>query len=287
MSTERRVLIHEPLWKPGQTLIEPCFTPLRLPDNRQANWREFRIFVDFFRRGDHQGAELVGIFSPKFRLKSGLTGEEFLRFSSQQINADVCFVNVFPRMHYTSYNVWMQGEATHPGLTERAQDLLNAAGIGWDLATVPRHNQRTLCYGNFWVATPTFWEAFIGNVLDPIARFLEETPHAPAANAVLAPAKYMVEAPYLPFIIERLFSTFLSLNPQYQTAPYPLAADAAMASCQNEFQRVSLRHLRAAVDDADANGRFDEELIKTQAVFGKLSVLYSDLYYQLHPHPHL
>ncbi|QCB48680.1 hypothetical protein E5678_10610 [Hydrogenophaga sp. PAMC20947] len=258
-----------------------------MPDNRHADWREFRIFVDFFRKGGHQGADLTGIFSPKFRLKSGLTGQDFLQFSSRQLDADVCFINVFPRLLYTSYNVWMQGESVHPGLTERAQGLLNAAGIDWDLSTVPRHDKRTLCYGNFWVATPAFWEAFVGKVLDPIARFLEETPEAPIGVSVFDPAKYIVKAPYLPFIVERLFSTFLSLNPSYRTAPYPLPPDAAMMSCVNEFQQVSLRHLQPAVDSADAKGSFDEDLIKTQAVLGQLSTIYSDLYYQIHPHPHL
>ena len=59
-----KVDIHEPLWRAGQTLKDAAFLPLPLPDNRYASWREFRIFVDFFRREltSDQMAESVACF---------------------------------------------------------------------------------------------------------------------------------------------------------------------------------------------------------------------------------
>ena len=58
----------------------------------------------------------------------------------------------------------------------------------------------------------------MGGILDPIARFLEAHPGSAEAQAVLEPANYMVDAPFLPFVVERLFSTFLSRHnkPQHE-----------------------------------------------------------------------
>lgn len=282
-----RVDIYEPLWRIGQTLKEPAFLPLPLPDNRHASWRELRIQVDFFRRGGHQVAEKTGIFSPKFRLKSNLSGDQFLAFARSHPDADVCFVNVFPTMPYYSYNVWMQGEAAHPGLVQRAQRLLAAAGLDWDLSKTPRHHRGHLCYGNFWVGTPAFWQAYVGEVLDPVARFLETCPQAPEARAVFESAPYLVEAPFLPFIAERLFSTFVSRRPDIRTAPFHPVGHDPLANCSSAFRREVVQHLRARVDEADAANHFPESLIREQALFAKLSTMYHHLHFQLHSHPHL
>lgn len=283
----RQVDIYEPLWKAGQTLRESAFLPLTLPDNRYAAWREFRILIDFFRRGAHRGAEMTGIFSPKFRLKSGITGTQFLDFARRQHGADVCFINVFPTLPYTSYNVWMQGEAAHPGLTERAQRLLAAAGFDWDLSKTPRHHQGNLCYGNFWVATPAFWDAYVGGVLDPLARFLESCPQTVEARAVLEPTTYVVSAPFLPFIVERLFSTFVSMHPEWHLAAYPL--DGGIETrYRTQFGREMVEYLRERIDAADAEGgHFPAELIQTQELFSKLSEMYHRLYFERYGSPHV
>lgn len=282
-----RVDIHEPLWRPGQVLRNAAFLPLPLPDNRYASWREFRIFVDFFRRGGHTNADMTGIFSPKFQLKSNITGQQFIDFAQSHAEADVCFINVFPTIPYYSYNVWMQGESTHPGLLQRAQALLAASGIDWDLSATPRHNGANLCYGNFWVGTPAFWQAYVGGVLDPIARFLETNPDAPEARAVFDAAPHTVEAPFLPFITERLFSTFLSLHPALKVVPFHDAGRDPLRHCTTEFRREVVCHMRSRVDQADASNSFTLELIQEQALFSRLAALYHSVHFQLHRHPHL
>lgn len=281
----RTVDIYEPQWRAGQALEAAGFLPLPLPDNRHADWREFRILVDFWRRGDHRKADMTGIFSPKFQLKSGLSGARFLSFAQQQERADVCIVNVFPGTPYFAYNVWSQGEGVHPGLTGRAQDLLDAAGIGWDLSATPRHNRSNLCFGNFWVATPRVWDAYVGGVLDPVARYLEHHPDAAVARAVLEPTTYLVAAPFLPFIAERLFSTFLSHHPELVVAPMDSDTEAS-AGVLTEFRQRVLAHLRDRVDAADAAGHFPEELKREMVLFSGLMGLYHTLYYRVHLHPH-
>lgn len=281
----RTVHIYEPQWRPGQALEVAEFLPLPLPDNRHANWREFRILVDFWRRGDHRKADMTGIFSPKFQLKSGLSGASFLSLAQAQDGADVCIVNVFPGIPYFSYNVWTQGEGVHPGLTARAQDLLDAAGVGWDLAATPRHNRSNTCFGNFWVATPRFWDAYVGGILDPVARYLEDHPQSTVARAVLEPAPYLVEAPFLPFIAERLFSTYLSHHPELVVVPVDSLPEHKSAVL-TEFRQTVIAHLKDRVDAADAARHFPQELKQELALFSRLIGLYNNLHYSVHPHPH-
>lgn len=281
------ISIYEALWQEGQALSESAFIPLRVQHNSSAIWRELRIFVDFYRNGGHLNSEMTGIFSPKFRHKTKVSGAVFLDFAEKQRGADVCMINPFPMLPYYSYNVWMQGEAFHPGLSQRAQALLDAVGIGWDLSLTPRQNHQTLLYSNFWIASPAFWQAYVGEVLNPIACFLEENPESDTARAVLEEASYLVAAPFLPFIVERLFSTFVSLNSRFRIAPYPFDGAAVLDSCLTDFQRCIVAHMMPEVEKADSQGYFSEELIERQHLLCTLSKKYNDIYYSVNRHPHL
>jgi hypothetical protein len=278
--------IYEPLYQPGQELSEPAFVPLRLEDNSQSAWREFRIMVDFYRSGRHRQKGFSGIFSPKFGLKTKLPGEVFVAFTQANSHADVCIVNPFPTMRYYSFNVWMQGEVAHPGLTACAQDLLRATGIQWDLSQTPRHNQSNLCYSNFWVGTERFWDDYVGGILNPIALYLEQNPDTEVSQALMSDTRHTDRAPFLPFVVERLFSTFLSLRPGIKVAAYSRDPIQEFGFCLTDFERDMVSHIRPAVDAADATGIFDSKLIDLMGLFCRLYQQYGTLHYAANKHPH-
>jgi hypothetical protein len=280
------ITIHEPLYLAGQQQTESAFAPLALPDNSHAAWREFRILIDFYRRGDHRGEGKTGIFSPKFGMKTKVTGQDFIDFAKANGDADVCIINAFPTLPYYSYNVWMQGEVAHPGLTEIAQNLLTAAGIKWDLSKTPRHTHGNLCYCNFWVGSELFWDRYFGEVLDPIARYLESNPDSDVSKDVMIGTRHSSPAPFLPFIIERLFSTFLSFSPDLKVASYPLGADQAMEFCNNDFEVEIVSHTKPLVDAADANDEMSGELRSLLGLLCTLGQKYGVALYQSTPHPH-
>lgn len=278
--------IYEPLYQAGQELTEPAFVPLKLADNSQSSWREFRIMVDFYRSGGHRQEGLSGIFSPKFGLKSRLTGEAFIAFTHANSHADVCIVNPFPTMRYYSFNVWMQGEIAHPGLTACAQDSLRATGIDWDLSQTPRHNETNLCYSNFWVGTEQFWDEYVGGILDPIALYLERNPDADVSHALMSDTRHTDQAPFLPFVVERLFSTFLSMRPEIKVSAYPRDPVQEFGFCLTDFERDMIAHIRPTVDAADASGRFDQSLIDLMGLLCRLYQRYGTLHYAANKHPH-
>lgn len=277
------IRIYEPLYRADQQQQEPQFKPLPLRSNDFA-WREFRIYLDMFQQGLHRGQGLCGLFSPKFSLKSKIPTQRFLAFCEANADADVCFFNPFPQVRYVAYNVWNQGEPWHPGLAAAAQGLLDAAGIGWQIDQVPRQGAEHLSYSNFWVASEGFWEAYVGGVLVPIARFLEQQPNHPAAQSVMVPTYHTDHASYLPFVIERLFSTFLSLRPEVRSVCYPV--DDVLPYCLCPSERELVLKMKTDVDAADRCQDYSEDLIESLREAAWINTREAKLYFQNHPHPH-
>ncbi|GLS13886.1 MULTISPECIES: hypothetical protein [Hydrogenophaga] len=278
--------LFECLYQERQTVSEKSFTPLRI-HNRHPERRELQAYVEAYRQGRHRAAEKTGLFSPKFALKTHLTVAQFRQFALQHADADICLVNPFPQLRYWSYNVWMQGEHAHPGLLSRAQALLDAVGLDIDLRSVPRHGAELLAYSNFWVATPAFWEAYIGGWLVPISDFLDRHPDHPAVVAILQGTDHTQAAPFLPFMVERLLSSWLSLHPDWRVAAYPIEASAVREQyCLSRFERLLFDQMRDEVDRCDRNGHFPDETLWRMNGMCALYQQHCFDYYVHQPHPH-
>jgi hypothetical protein len=282
----RKYGMYEPLYLPGQQLSSDAFLPLEIRDNRAAAWREFRMLVDLYRGGAYLKHAATGLFSPKFTLKSRITAEQFTDFVDAQPGCDVWFINPFPQLAYWSLNAWMQGEHAHLGLRQAAQSLLDAAGIGWQLNDVPRQGNGTLSYCNFWVGSPSFWEAYVGGILVPIADFLENNPNHAVARAVMLDTTHTDPAPFLPFIVERLFSTYLSLNPQCKVASYAISDEQVAEYCIDDFERLLVRNMRPLVLEAEKSGAFDQRLTEQMDFMCAVWQQHFFDVYSLRPHPH-
>ena len=276
--------IFEPIYQEHQKLVEPRFLPLKITDNRFSAWREFRILIDFYRANHHLDGKRSGVFSPKFQLKTHVSANEFLAFCDHHAEADVCLINPFPQWRYFSHNVWMQGECYHPGLVRCAQDLVDAAGLSLRIDSATRHGPTLMAYSNFWVGNPTFWNRYVGGVLDPIAKFLESSPSHPVALAAMTNTYHTDQAPFLPFIVERLFSTFLSLNADLKIAAYQF--DSVDTHCLNDIQRAMVACMKPTVDAADEAGHFDDKLIQHLQYICCREAELTKAHFLHNPHPH-
>jgi hypothetical protein len=234
-----------------------------------------------YRTGLHRRQALTGLFSPRFRTKTKITGVEFIAFVEADPGADVYMINPNPHFAYLTYNVWMQGAWAHPGIMGPAQALLNASGIDWNLAETPRHGPDTMCYSNFWIGSEKFWDDYVGGILIPIAEFLEAEPESDVARAVMTNTRHYEPTPFLPFIVERLFSTYLSLK-RPSVRPYLLDP---VASCVNEFDRDIVMFLRSSIVQADRDGAFPDDLRQWMQLLRKLRRRFSIAHYVTHPQP--
>ena len=108
----------------------------------------------------------------------------------------------------------------------------------------------------------------------------------PTARAVMLDTTHTDPAPFLPFIIERLFSTYLSLNAKCKVASYFISYEQIADYCIDDFERLIVRNMRTLVDQAEASGVFDSRLMQQMDFMCAIwQQHFFDVYTQK-PHPH-
>ncbi len=274
--------IYQPIWKFNQRLTEPSFLSFPVTGDRHAVWRELWALCEMYRQGVHLRHAFTGLLSPRFGEKTGLRGSDVIAYLEAHCDSQVCFFSPVPQLPYIYFNLWDHGEHNHPGIVRRADQLLSASGVGLTIDLRRRHGPSVSCYSNYWVGTAAFWEAYVGGVLVPIATFLEQHPDHPAACAVMDEAEYEVPAAYLPFIIERLFTTFLD---QHSEIPRVAWLRDPVAASLHEVQREIVIRLRDEVDAADTLEHFPLELRSRMSLLARLVTLYEIQYYARNPRP--
>lgn len=278
------VAIYEPIYQIGQTVSDLRFSSYsHLGNERFSSWREFKIHVDMFRANSHRKHIFCGLFSPKFSMKCRIGSDIFLDFCEKNMDSDVVFINPFPQLSYISFNVWEHAEVFHPGIIEVARNLLKVAGVDLSISTDQRHGQEVLAYSSFWCGSEKFWDLYVGGVLNKLALFIEQNPDNPVVKAALSDTYHYDPAPYLPFITERLFTTFLSQELSVKYAGFPVNP---LDYCLNDYERDVVLRIYDEVDSADANNNFDKELIDKMRSSLLGLVKYNNDFYKKNLHPH-
>ncbi|WP_424105206.1 hypothetical protein [Paraburkholderia sp.] len=126
----------------------------------------------------------------------------------------------------------------------------------------------------------------MGKVLVPIATFLETQSTSEAARGVLEPTVHSDDAPFLPFIAERLFSTYLSLTPGLKIAAYPIEGDNVLDYCVSDFEKDIVRYMKEPIDAADRQSPFPADRIALMDLLCTLSQKYVRAHFSFNPHPH-
>jgi hypothetical protein len=283
----KKIKIYEPIYKENQQLEDPSFEPLYIKENKFSGMREFKHLIDLYESGSYLRSEYTGLFSPKFNLKTQITGKTFIDFVNNNSGGDVYFINPFPQIKYWSYNVWMHGEIAHLGLMKAAVNLLSAAQVPLDILKTPRQGSNLLLYSNFWIASQKFWNDYVGNVLKPIYKFVTENSNDLVTIQVMSLTKHTVNAPLLPFIVERLFSTYLSFNPNIIPIAYPHNKfEISEKYCLNDFEKILLVLMCDDVDKADSQDVFSSELLIRMKLACILFQQHHFDFYESKKHPH-
>jgi len=282
--SKKSIGIYEPIYLKSQTLSSELAIPYVHTRNKEFScWREFRIQVDMYRSRLFEAHCLTGLFSPKFYLKTKVPIEEFIKFCTDNCDSDVIFINPFPQLSYLSFNIWMQAEACHPGIVNVSKGLLLDAGVDLEIKTTERHNNRILAYSNFWCGNTRFWDSYVGTVLNPLATFIESNPDASSVTAAMKDTFHTDSTPYLPFITERLFTTFLAQRDDLRICNYPLDP---IHYCINQQEANLFRSLREQVDKADMLRHYSASLKQSMKSICEHSANDAKVYFRKHPHPH-
>lgn len=199
-------------------LLEKEFIPYDNSESLHPEQREYAVFKKKFEEEFHKKSKLTGMLSWKFREKAGITGAQFIQFIEQNPGYDVYYINPFPHEH-KFLSVWEQAEHCHPGIIELAQFIFNHVNDSIRLKDI-RNVSINAAYCNFWVGTENFWEAYMAFTL-PIYHYMLHDAPMEIKNKLFTKADKMTDSVFFPFIMERLFSTFLCQNNTIKALKYP------------------------------------------------------------------
>ncbi|MDP2019740.1 MAG: hypothetical protein Q8L16_02470, partial [Hydrogenophaga sp.] len=129
-----------------------------------------------------------------------------------------------------------------------------------------------------------FWDAYVGGILIPIAEFLQQQPNHPVAKLVMQGTYHTDKASFLPFIIERLFSTFISLHPEVSCKSYPILD--IRPYCLNEAEWEIATAMKPSIDAADKNSYFPIDLVESLSQAAISNTAQGKRFFLNNPHPH-
>jgi hypothetical protein len=192
--------------------LEPEFTPFDNTNNPVKNLYEHYIYHQVYKQAVDQGLDKWGVFSWQWRKKlQHIEPNEILGIVGQLETTDVTIFNAYPNDELIAYNVWEQGEWSHPGIIDLGRKLLTIMGEHPDLVELPM-GRDVYCAANYFVGNKKFWDG----LLEFLDRFVKSIDHLNEEDT----AKLYSSAGYEPnpnldytgFICERLISTYLLLN---------------------------------------------------------------------------
>ncbi len=192
-------------------LIQSPLTPFDNTANEKPELREYHSFVKAIENGSTDGLDAWGFLGPRWEAKLKYSADEIKYTIDQNPNNDVWIFNHARAINALTYNVWEQGEYHHKGLREVAGEILNTAGF--DSSPLNAFmTERNTCYCSYFVARKEFWKDyinFLSRIIDAIDNLPEDVKKLYNSSANYARDNTLN---MFPFLIERLFSTFLVLK---------------------------------------------------------------------------
>ena len=201
-------------------LLSPITIPWNVENNTDNSTREYELFKQVALANENSN-EPWGLVSRKFTNKSLISIEDFVKFADQKFNEgfDCAFINPMIGIEALHVNVWQQGvQCGHAGL-ERIIQFLEAS------LALPMNDpmdKNTFAFCNYFIAKPQFWAQYFSFVDKALNALDQEVAKGTEVGAVYAgTGSYHRDQSITmkPFVIERLFSTFIQ-NHSLKAAPF-------------------------------------------------------------------
>ena len=181
---------------------------------------ENHVIADLIRSGDHLQADYFGVLSWAFERKRAVRIDKLLPLVDGSVD-----VYAFDNMHKQP-NVWTKAETWHKGIIGAAREAFFEMGRA-DVATQFDKVITPNIYSNAFIARREVYEDYVTNWLIPFMTVLEriESAQTECKSYTALKQKQGVTTEHLqrvtgypyytlmPFICERLFSTYLAFNP--------------------------------------------------------------------------
>jgi len=217
------IRIYQSYYLPEQiSHLDPDGIPFDNTQNFLPELREYPIMQQIQHRCRLDQVDLWGMFSWKFTQKMNDLGavQRVRDVIQAEPDHDVYLINVFPHDNAYIYNVWEQGDWACKDLFEIAEHVFVQMNLPVELLYQPTPD-RAIVWCNFIVANQKFWDLWM-RLVGEYTAVIDQLP-ADIQQRHNAGAGYGLDngLSYFPFIVERLASTVLALNPQLKVLNHP------------------------------------------------------------------
>jgi hypothetical protein len=221
-------------------------------DNRSSlhnDWREYWPIRNFLLKNKLKKNHYFGFFSPRFEEKTALTHAQVTAFVQQAgPKADLVSFSPQPDMGAFFLNVFEQEELFQPGFINASTAFLAQAGISVDLKTLVM-DSRQVIFSNYFVAKTSFWLEWLA--LNEQIFAVCEGPDSDLKAQLIHATSYPGAVQRKVFLVERMASLLLSINPAWKVCAYNTFDCAWSASrlAQFKFQAVLSDALKIAIKE--------------------------------------
>jgi hypothetical protein len=254
---ELSIGIYQPFFKASVfERLDPGFIALDWMSNPTPALRELALHKHIAVQNIYSRHQLTGLLSPKFFSKTNLRSQQVYAWIADNPGHDIYLINGGPYSPYTTYNSVERGKISHDPAFESWMRAL-CGTIGFELPKeLPRQTNANRCSCNYWIASPTFWESWVKEVLAPI---FEMMGNCREPGEILAYAGYRSPTPVynIAFVYERLIEYYVARK-NFNATHYPWNAQSVLSLNYHPTVRVYLEEMIPLVDRIDAAGQWSD-----------------------------
>ena len=249
--------IYQPFYKPALIeRLDPGFIALDWLSNPAPALRELALHHYLAVQNVYSKHELTGILSAKFFSKTNLSSQQVYDWIADNPGHDIYLINGGPYIPYANYNGIERNKLLFGSAFESKLRALCGA-IGFELPEeFSRQTNADRCACNFWIASSTFWEGWIENVIAPIFELIGSCSQT---DEIFVYAKYSAPAPVyeLVFIYERLIDYYVAQK-KIKAIYFPWNAENILSLNYHPSIKAYLEQMIPLVDRIDAAGQWSE-----------------------------
>ena len=226
----RSIVIYQVFYDPAsKLLLQPEYNPYF--NRRLTRYVENSVITDLIESGRHIDCDFFGVFSWRFHLKIPVGPSEILgAMKKDGFSSDV--YSFFDSQKIQSPQIWNQTDYFHPGALKIARRIFEYL----ELRLAPEEVHSTKIYENHFLCRPELYQRYYEELLKPCMDLMENGADPELSELLMQDANYRRRSalaltddekisifgrPYFtfhPFICERLFSTWLHLNPSVKVS---------------------------------------------------------------------
>lgn len=211
-------------------------------DSPRNDWYEYWPIRRFLLNESLDEEALYGFLSPRFAEKTGLTAQQVRDFVAAHGAAHTAYTfSPQPDMGAFFLNVFEQEDLFQPGFIDACEAFLHAAGHHVGLRTLLM-DSRQVVYSNYIVARPAFWRRWLA-INEQLFAVCEGADN-PIKACLTEATNYPGGAQRKIFLMERIASLVLTLEPEFSVKAYDTFLCAWSGSRLNQFK------LEAVLSDA-------------------------------------